>query len=134
MSDYDFLSLNKPELSYLADATGALVKGTNKQDFADALVAKNVSAEQAKELLKERQQKIVESHPNHQEPVIQKDDDVLLVRMRRANPSFEYRRYTFTQEHPYVLMSVDDANVLLRMETGFVIATPEEAKEFYGRS
>jgi hypothetical protein len=134
MSDYDFLSLNKPELAFLADEFGALVKGTTKQDFADALSERPITADDVKEALKQRQQRILESHPNHKEPVILKDDDVTLIRMRRANPTFEYRNYTFTQQHPYVLMSVADANDLLRMETGFLMASPEEAKEFYGRS
>jgi hypothetical protein len=134
MSDYDFMSLNKPELSFLADEFGVLVKGNNKQDFVTALEERQVTPDEVKEALKQRQQRILESHPNHKEPVILKDDDVTLIRMRRANPMYEYRNHTFTQQHPYVLMSVADANDLLRMETGFLVASPEEVKEFYGRS
>lgn len=134
MSDFNFQTFSRIELNYLADKFEALVKGNQKKDFADALVAKGVTEEAAKEALKERAKKILESHPNHQSAIITNEDTILLVRMRRANPSYKYRNYHFTREHPYVLMRTDDANDLLKMETGFVLATPEEVKEFYGRS
>src|SRR6187431_969932 len=131
---YNFDPLNKIELTFLADEFGALVKGNDKKAMIEALEEKNLSPEAVKTALKQRQERIAASHPNHQEPVIQKDDDVMLVRMHRGNPSYEYRGYNFTQEHPYVIMSVKDASDLFTLETGFVVATPEEAKTFYGRS
>lgn len=134
MAEYNYEPLNKTVLAYLADTFGALVKGNDKGAYVAALKERQIDAEEVKGALRLREQKIAESHPNHKEPVIQRDDDVLLVRMRRANPSYEYRRYTFTQDHPYVLMSVADANDLFKLETGFVIATPEEAREYYGRN
>ena|SRR6478609_719281 len=133
-TSYNYEPLNRTELGFLADHFEALVKGNDKKALVDALEARNLTADEVKAALKERKDRIMASHPNHQEPVIQRDDDVQLIRMRRANPSYEYRRYTFTQEHPYVLMSVADANDLLKLETGFVIASAEEAKEFYGRN
>jgi len=130
---YNYQPLNKIELTFLADAFGALVKGNDKAAMIAALEEKQLTPDEVKDALRLRRERITSSHPNHQEPVILRDDDVQLIRMRRANPSYEYRRHVFTQEHPYVLMSVKDASDLLNLETGFVIASAEEAKAFYGR-
>lgn len=131
---YNYDTLNKIQLTYLADKFGALVKGNGKTAMVDALIERDLDPEVIKGALKLREEQIDSEHPNHQEPLIKKDDDVQLVRMHRANPSFQYRGFKFTSEHPYVLMGKHDCNDLLRMETGFVIASPEEANEFYGRN
>jgi hypothetical protein len=55
----------------------------------------------------------------------------LLVKMDKANPSYTVYGYTFTQEHPFVAMTEDDANRIFDTEPGFRPATPREAQEFY---
>lgn len=54
-----------------------------------------------------------------------------LVKMERKNPLFEVAGHRFTQEHPYALMSAEDAEVALR-EHGFRQAYPSEIAEYYG--
>jgi hypothetical protein len=55
----------------------------------------------------------------------------VLVRMDRGNPSYEAYGYTFTQQHPFVAMSEDDAQRIFDTESGFRLANPKEAQEFY---
>lgn len=55
----------------------------------------------------------------------------ILVRMDKANPSYTVYGYTFTQEHPFVAMTEDDATKIFDTEPGFRPATPREAQEFY---
>jgi len=55
----------------------------------------------------------------------------ILVRMDKANPSYTVYGYTFTQEHPFVAMTEDDATRIFDTEPGFRPATPREAQEFY---
>lgn len=55
-----------------------------------------------------------------------------LIRMERDNVRYDTRGYKFTQEHPYALVDVDDANYILEKEIGFRMATPRELEEFYG--
>lgn len=55
----------------------------------------------------------------------------VLVRMDKANPSYTVYGYTFTQEHPFVAMSEDEAQRIFDTEPGFRPATPREAQEFY---
>lgn len=57
--------------------------------------------------------------------------NTVLVRMDRLNPSYNTHGYTFTQEHPFIAMSEEDAQSIFDNETGFRPATPREAQEFY---
>jgi len=58
-------------------------------------------------------------------------ENSILVKMERANHSYQTLGYTFTQEHPFVAMPEDQANMVFDMETGFRVATPREAQEYY---
>jgi hypothetical protein len=55
----------------------------------------------------------------------------ILVKMDRANFSYQAGRYNFTQEHPYVAMTEAEANYIFATETGFRMATPHEVQQFY---
>ncbi len=57
--------------------------------------------------------------------------NTILVKMDRPNPLYQTSGYTFTLEHPFVAMSEHDAQEIFDVETGFRIATPAEAREFY---
>ena len=57
--------------------------------------------------------------------------NTILVRMDRMNPSYSTNGYTFTQQHPFIAMSEDDAQRIFDTEEGFRPATPREAQEFY---
>ena len=55
----------------------------------------------------------------------------ILVRMDRRNPTYTTMGYVFTQQHPFIAMSEDDAQRIFDTEIGFRPATPREAQEFY---
>lgn len=55
----------------------------------------------------------------------------ILVKMDRENPSYQVGRYIFTKDHPFVTMPENDANWLFSTETGFRVANPIEAQQFY---
>lgn len=131
MSNY-LKGLNKTELKYLADEFGAVPTGTSAKDFIEALVAMSVDDAKAKASLKRRREALEKQDPNYQEGPVAQGEPVMLIRMRRQNPTFQWRDYEFTQTHPYVLMKKTDAEALMTFERGFVQATPQEAREHYG--
>lgn len=55
----------------------------------------------------------------------------VLVKMDRQNPYYEVAGKTFTKEHPFVVMTPDEAQQIFDFEDGFRIATPREAQEYY---
>lgn len=55
-----------------------------------------------------------------------------LLKMDRDNVRFDIRGHKFTAEHPYALVSADDADYILTNEKGFRMAMPRELEEFYG--
>ena len=56
-----------------------------------------------------------------------------LVRMLRANGTYEIRGYVFKREHPFALVAEDDAEFIVENDpSGFRYATPKEAQAFYG--
>lgn len=55
----------------------------------------------------------------------------MLLKMTRQNPSFEVLGYRFTTTHPFQVMPQEDAQKVMDLYDGFVIATPDEAKSFY---
>lgn len=56
----------------------------------------------------------------------------ILVKMNRANPTYEIKGYRFTQDHPYIAMSQDAAQEIFDYDPrGFSIATPKEVQEYY---
>lgn len=72
----------------------------------------------------------------------EKDDDkegpkfaasvqTVLLKMERANGTYQIRGYRFTREHPYLPVKEDDANYILENIDGFKIASPREAQEYY---
>ena len=65
------------------------------------------------------------------EKEILKPQKTILVKMDRMNHSYQAMGYTFTQQHPFVAMSEDDAQRIFDTQTGFRLATPREAQEFY---
>jgi len=60
-----------------------------------------------------------------------KTENAILVKMERLNFSYQAMGYTFTQEHPFVAVSEKDAQNIFDNHSGFRIATPREAQQFY---
>lgn len=64
-------------------------------------------------------------------PSLEVTQNSILVKMDRRNPSYQVGRYTFTQQHPFMVMTEDDAQRIFDTESGFRVATPREAQEYY---
>ena len=62
---------------------------------------------------------------------VSKSENSILVRMVRDNYSYMAMGQTFSQEHPFVVMSESDAQRLFDTQPGFRPATPREAQEYY---
>ena len=58
-------------------------------------------------------------------------EDMILVKMDRANFRYDIMGHTFTKEHPFVAMSRESAQAIFDKEEGFRLATPKEVQEFY---
>jgi hypothetical protein len=56
-----------------------------------------------------------------------------LLKMLRANGTYEIRGIKFTREHPFALVPEEDAEFIVENDAqGFRYATPKEAAEYYG--
>lgn len=60
------------------------------------------------------------------------EPEVVLVKMERENPRYDIRGYKFTRKDPFALVKEDDADYILSNVEGFKVASPREAKEYYG--
>lgn len=64
-------------------------------------------------------------------PVETDDEQDVLLRMTRANSTFQVRGATFTQKNPYAVVKESDADFIMDTYEGFRIASPKEVREFY---
>lgn len=126
-----FDSLKKDELLGIADKFGVDVKATaTKADIIaelgemgvtwDQAVTFDDAAATANETIKEEKAVAKENGPKS------------LIKMTRANSTYEIRGYRFTKAHPFALVAEDDAEFITENIEGFHYASPKEAKEFYG--
>ena len=59
-------------------------------------------------------------------------EEKVLLKMTRANGTFEVRGVRFTKSNPYAIVRERDADFILDHYEGFKIASPKEVREFYG--
>lgn len=130
--------LTKSELLTLAEQYGSEVRpNMTKADIVAILEIDGVTPEYVAEDQAAREDEpvdaaLIDGTPIEQDeeaPVV--DDDVVLVRMLRSNPTYQVRGYTFRSTHPFVLVKESDADYLIEEYGGFRMASPKEAREFY---
>lgn len=56
-----------------------------------------------------------------------------LIKMDRENLMYQTRGYTFTKDHPYVVVKAEDAQWILSKEDGFRMAWPNELSDYYDK-
>lgn len=66
------------------------------------------------------------------EPVQSDVEQKVLLKMTRANGTFEVRGVKFTKANPYALVKERDADFIMEHYEGFSIASPKEVRAFYG--
>jgi hypothetical protein len=80
-------------------------------------------------------EEVVESAPventSFDSPVESYEEQDVLLRMTRANSTFQVRGATFTQTNPYAVVKESDADFIMDTYEGFRIASPKEVREFY---
>src|ERR1035437_1471745 len=139
-----FETLSKPELLQAADQFGVDVDlGVNGKggDTRPQIIAKLAVDGVTWDLYK-RDFPDVEDQPDAEEeedvpvPVKAKAKVVptgplVLLKMTRANPTYEVRGYRFTRENPFLPVTEEAADWILENIEGFSIASPAAAREFY---
>lgn len=131
-----FNTLKKEELLEIADKYGVDVKPVDTKpviiaalvedgvDWNDVAKADPVIAEKDAVLKEQAAEELAETRAGLPKQ---------LIRMNRANPTYEIRGYRFTQEHPFALVAEDDAEFITEYDPeGFRYATPKEAQAYYG--
>ncbi|QNN98298.1 hypothetical protein SEA_LILMARTIN_48 [Streptomyces phage LilMartin] len=106
----------------------------NKQVVISKLVESGVTWDYYQKQLGEAEEAepvVVASKPSFDEPAVTEDEVPVLIRMTRANPTFEIRGARFTRDNPYAIVKERDADFIIENYEGFRIASPREVKEFY---
>lgn len=105
----------KPEVIALLEE-----EGINYQMYAKFNESDKQDIEVPEFEKKKRENKVVKNQPT------------VLVKMERDNHSYQTNGYSFTQEHPFVVMPEEHAQAIFDTQKGFRLATPREAQEYYG--
>jgi hypothetical protein len=117
------------DVRWLVSEFGLDLKSRSKDELLEKMIGEEgITIEMMEDALKRREQ------GSSEEPTFTKKDPVVLVKMQRFNPTFMFRGYKFTKDHPFVLMNEVDANAIMMMESGFARATVQEAEAYYGGS
>jgi hypothetical protein len=128
-----FETLKLSEIKKIAEDFGVDIENLkSKTDIIAALSEEGVTWAVYSKTLKdvEDAKEEIEILPKFDPKKVQ-DKDSVLVRMTRANFRYDALGYTFTQDHPFVAMTEDEAQAIFDKEEGFRLATPKEAQDFY---
>lgn len=128
-----FLDLKITELRKVADSFGVdVTDAKTKQEIAAILEEEGISYQMYNKFTGAEKQDIeVPEIEKKKREKIMKTADAVLVKMERGNFSYQALGHTFTQEHPFVAMSESDAQKIFDTQSGFRLATPREAQEYY---
>ena len=58
-------------------------------------------------------------------------EEMVVVKMHRQNFYYEVSGKVFTKDHPFVVMTPEEAQAIFDREEGFHLATPRETAEYY---
>jgi len=126
-----FEELKKAELLAAAETFGVEVAATaTKPIIIAALNEDGVTTEMYLEAFladKEEAPVVTEAKSVPAQP----KGPTVLLKMERANGTYEIRGYRFTRDNPYLPVDEDAANYILENVPGFKIASPKDAQEFY---
>lgn len=122
----DMTDITTEQARWLAKEFGVKTKAKSRDGILEALIEEGITLEMMQDTLSRRRE-------DGDEPKFTKKDPVVLIRMKRMNPTFEFRKYKFTQDHPFALMTEDDAVAIMTLEKGFSRATVQEAEQYYGK-
>lgn len=128
-----FDTLKLAELKQIAEDFAVDIQGIGgKKDIIAALAEEGVTWAIYKNAkgIEEEEKEMNETLSKPKTKTVNKED-MVLVKMTRANFSYEIMGHSFTKEHPFVAMDKDTAQAIFDKEEGFVMATPAEVQEYY---
>lgn len=130
-----FETLKKDQLLAAAEAFGVEVdENAKKAEIIEALDTDGVTWDMYKEMFPDDEEDQTTEQSAPQAMPTQQGKTAsgqVLMKMVRANPTYQIRGYTFTRRHPFALVSSEDANYIIDHIEGFRIASPREAEEYY---
>jgi hypothetical protein len=134
-----FETLKVAELRELADNYAVDIDAKDSKATILAKLAENgVTWEYHKEQLgepveaaEEKKNDDTKESPVFDSTIDSDEEQKVLLKMTRANSTFQVRGATFTQANPYAIVSEEDADFIMDEYEGFHIATPREVREFY---
>lgn len=136
-----FQELSHTELNEVAAAFGVdFEKQANKNEKLSELAENGVTVDMWNEINGAAEEPDEEDSPSATTPPVeapkteeaQPEQEKVLIKMTRFNNTYHIRGYQFSRQHPFALVSESDADYLCRVDGGFQMATPGEAREFYG--
>jgi hypothetical protein len=126
-----FDALKKDDLLKIADDFGVDIKPTDtKAVIIAALAEDGVTWEQAAQL--DKTVADIDADLKEEASVARENGPKDLLKMSRANGTFEVRGYKFTKQHPFGLVDKENAEWIVENIDGFNYATPKEAQAYYG--
>lgn len=129
-----FDTLKVKELKEIAESFAVDTDGLkNKADIIAAMAEEGVTWSVYQDTIKNIEDS-VEDAPEilpKFDPNQELEEDMVLVRMTRANYRYDIAGHTFTKEHPFVAMRPEQAQKIFDKEEGFRLATPREVQEYY---
>lgn len=99
-----------------------------KADLVKALKEQGITLDTYKKFIEEEEAK----QANSESAANFKQGGPVLLKMDRQNKSLEVEGITFTQAHPYQVVDENTAQRIIDVYPGFRIASPQEAKDYYG--
>jgi hypothetical protein len=125
-----FTDLKISDLRKVADTFGVDAKEAKTKNEIVALLEEEGISYQMYDKLSGAEKVEVKVTERKEKKILKKEESVL-VKMERSNHSYQIGDYTFSQEHPFVVMSESDAQRVFDTQNGFRLATPREAQEYY---
>lgn len=135
-----FKTLNKDVLIQVAEEFSVDIdKRWKKDKIVEELVTMGITWEMYKTSFPDVDD-LDDASPEDEEPVLESREPQVnpasgkpnvLIRMTRANPTYEVYGYRFTSDNPFLPVDRVSADYILENEEGFRTASPKEAEEFY---
>lgn len=126
-----FNNLKLAELRAVAEGFGVEVPPkTSKANLIALLLEEGVSY-QDYERFSAVEKEEPEPQPGRPKTLDFNDEQTILVKMERANFSYQVEGITFTKEHPFVALPSSIAERIFIQHAGFRPAYPNEVREFY---
>lgn len=134
-----FNDLNKAELFAVGEQFAVdLEMSMKKDDMIKELEESGIDYESYAALLEEAKDEepelaaLDDTPLDEPEPEV-KDDATIVVKMTRLNPTYEALGYRFSRDHPFMLVTEEEADFLIEKDGGFQMASPREIREYYAQ-